>query len=113
MEFKEKENLFVLAIFSRLTVFFLTYGFILLFFFLVGNFQNFLDTTQILILQLLSYTSIILIIFTFSLVVLHCLFSILKKNIRFLLFLPLDFFMSAIGLVFLFASRGIIFINSF
>jgi hypothetical protein len=51
---------------KRMTILSLGFSIIILFFYVVGNFQNFLDKTQLLLLSLLSWTS--LFSFFFSLI---------------------------------------------
>lgn len=107
----QKKFLFI-RLLQRLNVCLFLYLFVLVFIYVLGNLQNFLDTSLILILRIISFTSILLIMFSVCAIILSVGFAIYQKTSAYLRFLVFNLIFCLVAAVFLIVSAGINFLAS-
>lgn len=109
----EKQKTFVLIrLLQRLNVCLFIYLFVLAFVYILGNMQNFLDSSQVLILQIISFTSILLILLSLCAIVLSVFFAVYQKTSVYFGRFIFNLISCLIAAVFLFVSAGINFLAS-
>ena len=109
----EKQKQFVLIrLLQRLNVCLFLYLFVLAFVYILGNMQNFLDSSQVLILQIISFTSILLILLSICAIVLSVFFAVYQKTSVYFGRIVFNLISCLIAVVFLFVSAGINFLAS-
>ncbi len=97
---------------QRVILFFFTYLIVLSVFYVLGNFQNFLDSSVRIILFSMSICSILLVIFCVYGTVLSLIFTVAERRISYIPFLLTDIVFGCIGAALLVFSRGILFLSS-
>ncbi|MBR4825380.1 MAG: hypothetical protein IKZ86_11325 [Spirochaetaceae bacterium] len=109
----EKQKKFVLVrLLQRLNVCLFLYLFVLAFVYILGNLQNFLDSSQILILQIISFTSILLILLSICAIVLSVGFAVYQKTSIYFGHFIFNLISCLIAAVFLILSASINFLAS-
>jgi len=93
---------------NRLVYFLFSFSVVIYIFYIAGNYQQFLDNTQKLILTVLAYTSIILIFFCICALVEAFVYSFKLKTTYFIRFI---FMYVLIGIISLFNAFAGIFIT--
>ncbi|MFC2281429.1 MAG: hypothetical protein ACFNLN_07630 [Treponema socranskii subsp. buccale] len=98
---------------ARTVLFFVLFLFSLLVFYAIGNYQNFLDENQYLILTAASLAAIMLFVLSFAGFVVSLVYALKKNTARRALYIvsaALMLFTAAFGFVCMFASRLIDFL---
>lgn len=104
---QKSEKLLIIKLFERTEAFLLIYLLLLLFFYGLGNYQHFLDTTILLILKITSYISVILALVAFIKLILACTFCLAKKTFLYLPAVFLSIFAITFAIILLLFSAGI------
>lgn len=105
--FMDKQKVFFMRVVQRIDVFLFSYVLVLLFFFLVGNFQKFLDSSQTILLTLISFFSILLLGFSCISLLGAFFFSIYQKTTVYLLQALFTLVLIAFSALLLFFSAGV------
>jgi hypothetical protein len=96
---------------NRLIYFLFSFSLVIYIFYIAGNYQQFLDKTQKLILTVLSYTSIILIWFCICAIAEVFVYSFKLKTTYFMRFIIIYVLIAIISFINAFAGTFITFIS--
>lgn len=105
---KQKPLLF--RIVFRMLLFFLLFLCALILFYVNGNVKSFQDSTQLMILYLMSIISIFELTFSFFALILIIVYTIILKRLQFLYYLINTLFSASFALFCLFFSRAVEFL---
>lgn len=104
---QKSEKILLIRLFQRTEAFLFVYLLILLFFYGLGNYQHFLDSSILLILKITSYISVLLALTAFIKLILCCTFSVVQKTCIYLPALFFSIFAVIFAVIFLLFSAGI------
>lgn len=107
---QNKQKIYFIRLMQRVNIFLFVYLFLLLFFYIIGNFQSFLDSSQMIILRLMSYISILLFFLSFFAIIFSIFFALYQKTFVYFGRLVFNIVSCAAGVFFLFFSAGINFL---
>ncbi len=108
---KLSEKSVLYRILYRISIFFFLMLLILLALYTIGNYQSFLDFSQLFILRTMSVFSICLLVLAIMLVFMGIFFSVYQKTVNYIRNILISVFNIIVSLVFLFFSSGIDFLS--
>ncbi|NLK46024.1 MAG: hypothetical protein GX297_05150 [Treponema sp.] len=109
---EKQKKIILIRLLQRLNFCLFLYLFVLAYVYIIGNLQNFLDTSQVLILQIMSFTSILLILLSICAIVLSIVFAVYQKTSVYFGRFIFNLISCVIASLFLFVSAGINFLAS-